>query len=104
MLATLQAIDGPMLAAGDLNEARSWDDTHPGEPWGEEFFTRIAHAGIIDVLHSHWKVERPTRDGYQLDHVLASHDVADRIPCPSVVSDAEHTPADHAPVRFEVVS
>lgn len=105
--------DGPVLAAGDLNEARGWDERHPGHTWGEEFFAAVADAGLVDVTWGLWGEERPTRIyaedlGYQLDRVLASPDVA------RLVRRAQLDPywmqpnsersqlADHVPVWFEL--
>jgi hypothetical protein len=49
-----------VLAAGDLNETRGWDETHPGG-WGRDFFANVASAGLTDVTFSRWRSERRTR-------------------------------------------
>lgn len=85
VLATLArlASEGPSLAAGDLNEARGWDElpAHIGESWGERYFAGVGEAGWVDVTHREWGHERPTRrvptgPSLQLDHILATPTVA----------------------------
>lgn len=112
VLATLRSIDlerFEVLAAGDLNECRAWDDTHPGE-WGREFFERVESACLVDCLHSRWGVERRTSFAsgdaeYQLDHVLATERI-DRLITSADVDEWSATEvssgdrSDHAPVRF----
>lgn len=105
VLATLglMAPQGPVLAAGDLNEARTWDKIHTGH-WGDEFFGRATELGLVDPLHRLWGVERPTRGGYQIDHVLASPDVADAVAAARVMERPDG-PAmlDHLAVWFGLV-
>jgi CO/xanthine dehydrogenase Mo-binding subunit len=55
------ADERPVLAAGDLNEARSWDEAHPGHTWGVEFFDLVGRAGLDDVTYGLWGEERRTR-------------------------------------------
>jgi len=107
---------GPVLACGDLNESRAWDALHPGETWGEEFFERVEDR-LVDCLHdrlpsgsvTHWAPDAPAM---QIDHVLASRDVA-----PLLVNAALPTLdeqwadpraalrndlSDHAPIWFSI--
>lgn len=116
---------GPnVLACGDLNEARGWDDVpgHEGHTWGEEYFGRrdttgqmidgaVQSARLIDVPlaeDAHEVVTRraPGHPPLQLDHLLAGPEVAARITSVSVhAAWASEAPipaglADHAPIRF----
>jgi hypothetical protein len=52
----------PLLIAGDLNEARAWDATHPGHTCSADFFEGIKESGLTDVTFRDWRsTERPTR-------------------------------------------
>jgi endonuclease/exonuclease/phosphatase family metal-dependent hydrolase len=108
VLATLadHARHGPVLAAGDLNEARRWDLTHPGETWGSEYFEAVAAADLVDCLHLLWGEEIATRGDYQIDHVLASRSLAVHIIEAKVLDhrldESQHTPSDHRPVEFVI--
>jgi hypothetical protein len=77
-LGRIRAISELVLAAGDWNEARAWDDHHPGH-WGREFFDAVDAADLVDCTHQRWKGERPTHRQYQDDHVFASPAVHRRI-------------------------
>lgn len=87
VLATLGllAARGPVLAAGDFNEARSWDIRHGGD-WGQDWFANVTKLGLIDVTYSLWGEERPTSRGYQIDHVIATPNIAGLIREASLVS------------------
>lgn len=104
---------GPVLMAGDLNEARGWDVGHPGT-WGEEYFRNATTSGLFAPLHERWDGERPTRWSgpddqapLQLDHVLATADLAAKVTRGHVderwsnpqVAFSEGL-SDHAPVWF----
>lgn len=108
-----------VLAAGDLNECRKWDDDHPPETWGHDFFGGPTSAGLVQraglrpVLHELWNwEEQPTSFGlglahYQLDHVLATPSLAATITADSVAPPDEPDVAagrrsDHAPVSFAI--
>ena len=85
-----------MLAAGDFNEARHWDLSHPGA-WGADYFAAVKANGFIDCLDELWPDEQPTHGELQLDHVLASQ--------PDLVTSAtilENTPSDHRLVEFKI--
>ena len=111
VLATLAecALQGSVLAAGDFNEARDWDDSHPGE-WGRDFFERARKHRLQSPLFELWGEERTTRfnprgRSYQLDHLLATREVAALVTEAWVDDrwdDAEsrHGRSDHAPVWF----
>lgn len=115
VLATLAEIarSGPVLATGDFNECLAWDETHPGG-WGREYFDRVDGAGLVSLTHRDGGVEQQTaftHDGleYQLDHVLATPDLACPIartpqPDPSWTRDRVISGAtsDHAPLWFEI--
>lgn len=101
----------PVLAAGDLNECLRWDETHAGETWGRLYFERLESYGLVPVLSRMWGRELPTyfgvgREPYQLDHVVATPDVAalissaeePSVPDPAHVADG--TASDHASLRF----
>lgn len=104
---------GPVVAAGDYNECLAWDDAHPGE-WGSEYFTRVADSGLVSLTHRDGGAERQsafTHEGleYQLDHVLATPSVADRIadaprvdPNWSQARVIAGEASDHAPLWFEI--
>jgi endonuclease/exonuclease/phosphatase family metal-dependent hydrolase len=94
----------PLLIAGDLNEARAWDASHPGHTCSADFFDAIKEAGLTDVTFRDWRnEERPTRrhPDYQLDRVFASDVIADQIK----VADVEliHDGlSDHAAINFQI--
>jgi endonuclease/exonuclease/phosphatase family metal-dependent hydrolase len=87
----------PVLAAGDFNESRRWDTSHPGETWGEEFFRAVKSFGFVDRLNELWRCEQPTHGDDQLDHVLATPSVASLVTQAEVMDD---TPSDHRLVHF----
>jgi endonuclease/exonuclease/phosphatase family metal-dependent hydrolase len=99
VLATLIAATeaGPVLAAGDFNEARRWDADHAGH-WGRDYFLFADDAGLRDLTYRAWKEERPTHrprgdEGrYQTDHVFATDGLADRFLDASI---GPHPGSDH---------
>lgn len=115
VLATLAELarERRVLAAGDFNECLAWDDSHPGE-WGKEYFARVAESGLTSLTHRDDGVEVRsafTHDGleYQLDHVLASQGVGNRIDRPPYVDSSwsrervlAGETSDHAPLWFEI--
>jgi endonuclease/exonuclease/phosphatase family metal-dependent hydrolase len=104
---------GSVVAAGDYNECLAWDDANPGE-WGREYFARVTDSGLVSLTHRDGGVEQQsafTHEGleYQLDHVLATPSVADRIAqAPRVDPDWSRERviageiSDHAPLWFEI--
>jgi hypothetical protein len=50
------AADHQVVAAGDWNEARGWDQHPPnaGDTWGADFFQRVADAGLVDCSYRDW--------------------------------------------------
>ena len=101
---------GPLLAAGDLNEARDFDLVN-GEQvgsWGQEYFQRLKEAGLHDVTFERWGEERPTRGTLQLDHVLhndGTKGLLDGLPAPELDtawSDQDHALSDHTPIWFRL--
>jgi hypothetical protein len=65
----------PLLAAGDLNEARGFDVDEAGKPlgtWGREYFDRLVTSGLHPWLHDSWTGERATHAHLQLDHIIVS--------------------------------
>lgn len=110
-LADLVSDGHHVLAAGDYNECRRWDETHPGTTWGQQYFENVRQAGLTSVTSAHWTRERQTYlgsdAGYQLDHVLASADVAPLIDDVTLQSwepnDVESgTSPDHAWIGFSI--
>jgi len=96
---------GPLLAAGDFNESRRWDETHRGETWGNEYFSAVANAHLVDCLDRQWGREIATRGGHQLDHVLADETVAAHVTSARVLDhmlDGSHVPSDHHPIEFVI--
>ncbi len=77
LLSTLAglAASGPLLAAGDLNEAEAHDldprSDHHGT-WGKEYFERLSTGGLTDHLSQSWRGERPTRGRLQLDRLIVN--------------------------------
>jgi hypothetical protein len=72
---SILAGDGPLLAAGDLNEAQDFDiDEHGSRvgTWGHEYFQRAGQQQLTAWLHEAWGSERPTHKRLQLDHILLS--------------------------------
>lgn len=107
----------PVLAAGDLNEARQWDADHRNETWGSEFFeTSVPKSGLQNVTWDLWRAERRTRfhrtqPPYQLDVFLASPPLAleglsARVDEAWVDKESfwEQQLSDHAPVWLSVGS
>jgi Endonuclease/Exonuclease/phosphatase family len=91
-----------VLAAGDWNEARRWDDTHGGT-WGKDFFRSVEDAGLVDCAFRDWEAERATHGEYQDDHVFATSSISDRIgdlDCCELAPDGAGT--DHLAIRFSV--
>jgi hypothetical protein len=112
-----------VLACGDLNEARGWDDVHSGHTWGEEFFGRMEEGVLVSgVVQAKQLVEVPLSDSgeevvtrrapghppLQLDHILTSGSVAPRISDVRVdhawtqKRNAADGLADHAPIWFRI--
>ena len=60
------------VAAGDLNESRLYDE-HQGEPWAHLLFGTALREGLHAPTFQAWAGEQPTRDRYQIDHVLATN-------------------------------
>lgn len=93
--------EGPLLAAGDFNEARE-SDPHFGGPWGVQYFAGLAEGGLVDCTYGRWgDSERPTRGPFQDDHILATPDIDGLISDPAVI-DVSRGPggSDHAPLRW----
>lgn len=92
-----------VIAAGDLNEARNWDLTHPGDS-GAAFFGRLAERGLVDTCCEDGSDAAathgdPDHGGLRLDHVMTSRLLSDRVVVTGVGSEA---PADHRPVEFTI--
>lgn len=86
-----------VLAAGDLNESRLYDE-HVGRPWAAEYFARLRDAGLFDATYGRWgDRERPTRGEFQDDHVLATAEVDRLIRIPVVQPGCG---SDHLPVAW----
>ncbi|NUR08304.1 MAG: hypothetical protein HOQ45_15020 [Nocardioidaceae bacterium] len=101
-----------VLAAGDYHVSLGWDADRR-ERWAELYFAAARDAGLVPVLHDRWGTEYPTAFGqhvprYQLDHVLASREVAEAIPAPPLPEPpdeadvADGLASDHAPIWFEL--
>jgi endonuclease/exonuclease/phosphatase family metal-dependent hydrolase len=108
VLTSVQRVAGqyPVLAAGDWNEARAWDDTHPGAS-GREFFTRVDRARLVDCTWRAWAGQeratcRPSTGAeLQVDHVFASRRVDYAIAEVAVIEDgALAGGSDHLPISF----
>ena len=103
-LGSVSADGQSLLAAGDYNESREYQP-----PFGSQFFARVERSGLVDVTYSHWQSERQTHfDGrhpkIQVDHVLASPDVAQLVVHepfvdPDWIDETSRADrSDHAPV------
>lgn len=90
---------GPLIVAGDWNEARGWDVDHAGVA-GAQFFERVAFAGFVDCAHRKWGAEKPTHGTYQLDHVFATIDVARHV---DVAVAPGGVIADHESIGFDIL-
>ena len=97
-----------VLAAGDLNECRAWDQVEDGQ-WGADYFANVEAAGYVDVTWSAWGEEKPTclaaGRALQLDHVFATPITAARITGPAVAPIVpEHVASgessDHTTINF----
>ncbi|MCW2672987.1 MAG: endonuclease/exonuclease/phosphatase family protein [Frankiales bacterium] len=112
----------PVVACGDLNEARGWDELpgKEGQTWGTEFFGstadggRVGEHGLLDVPLSDDGREVVTRrkEGHpalQLDHILVSKDLRANVrnahvdPAWTAANGEVVGLADHAPLWFELV-
>lgn len=122
MLETVRRCGPDVLACGDFNEARGWDDVHTGHTWGAEYFGRpddngrlvdgaVQSAALVEVPLSADGTEVVTRRApghppLQLDHVLAGRDVAALVRDARVDEDwtgsspAVSGLADHGPISF----
>ena len=125
VIATLVALAGagePLLAAGDLNECEAWDEDHAPQRWWPPLHQTLTTAGLALPLRATFPQdpELPGRRGseqqthfgsehdYQLDHVIATADLA------AAVNHAHVEPvwnradveagnlSDHAPVWFSL--
>jgi endonuclease/exonuclease/phosphatase family metal-dependent hydrolase len=97
------AADGsPVIAPGDYNECRRWDDDHPGHTCGYEFFIGLSNAGIGDCTSS-WNPERATRQNppYQVDRVFADERTCEHIAVRDEMPSFDGL-SDHAPIWFEI--
>ena len=124
VLETIARAGPAVLACGDLNEARGWDDLpqHTGHTWGAEFFgTRtpdgqliggsIPALGLVEVALSDDGSEvvtrrKPGHPWLQLDHIITTaplatliHDIAVDPAWTAGTREAAGL-ADHAPIRF----
>ena len=95
-----------LIAAGDWNEARHWDDGDRHRvKGGREFFRNVEAVGLDDRCCPEGAHEAEARDGLttshglHLDHVFTSRSVSDRVVVTGVGSEA---PADHRPVEFTI--
>jgi endonuclease/exonuclease/phosphatase family metal-dependent hydrolase len=89
---------GGVIAAGDWNEAREWDSTHPNDG-GVEFFNNVKPEELVDVCCPGDKDGAPTRGDLRIDHVFASPSVSEVIEVTGLCADR---PADHHPVEFTI--
>lgn len=108
LLTSVQRVAGeyPVLVAGDWNEARAWDETHPGAS-GREFFTRVQAAQLVDCTWRAWAGKeratcRPTvGTELQVDHVFASRRVDYAVTDVAVIEAGELAGgSDHLPISF----
>jgi endonuclease/exonuclease/phosphatase family metal-dependent hydrolase len=93
-----------LLVAGDWNEARTWDDTHPGTS-GAQFFERVTAANLVDCTWEAWHGEKPTcrptnGASLQVDHVFATPDVAPSVRELRVAEPLQASGSDHFPITF----
>jgi endonuclease/exonuclease/phosphatase family metal-dependent hydrolase len=126
VLDTVSQYGPDVLACGDLNEARGWDDTpgHEGHTWGREYFGKLDEAGrlsdgavqvaqLVDVPLGNGTEEVVTRRAaghppLQLDHLLAGREMARRIsdvtvhPAWAAEGPLPAGLADHAPIWFRL--
>ncbi len=75
LLATLTILsqDNALIAAGDFNEAQSFDVVNGRQlgTWGAEYFKRVEQSGLSSFTWERWQqAERPTHGALQLDHVF----------------------------------
>jgi hypothetical protein len=117
---------GPLvLACGDLNEARGWDDVpgHEGHTWGTELFGSssgtspathgvLHEKGLVDIPLTVTGEEAVTRrapghPSLQLDHIVAPRELAQHVRDGSLdkawtepVLGVQTGLADHAPIWF----
>lgn len=97
---------GGLIAAGDWNEARHWDDGGRHRvKGGREFFRNVNEVGLVDRCCPDGAHETEARDGLttshglHLDHVFTSQSLGDRVVVTGLGSSA---PADHRPVEFTI--
>jgi hypothetical protein len=127
VLETVARYAPAVLACGDLNEARGWDDLpeHAGHTWGADYFGArnddgqlaggsVQARNLFDVPLSADGSEVITRrqqghPSLQLDHILTSPQLAGQIRGvevdPNWNSNTETAAglADHAPIRFTLI-
>ena len=100
LLATVRRVasEYQVIAAGDWNEARAWDDEHP-DGGGEEFFERVGAGNcLVDVCCGR-KDGPATRGALRLDHVFASQPIRAAV---HTLGLGTARPTDHWPVEFTI--
>ena len=104
------SMKGPLLAAGDFNESRHYD-----EPLGKQFFELVHQSNLIDVTYSRWGHEKqthfdPRHPQLQVDHVFATPDInqlvvdAPRLDPLWMSPESRVDRSDHAPVWFKLAT
>lgn len=97
--------DVPVIAAGDWNEARAWDERHPEDDGsGAKFFKQLGVRGLIDACCPNGADADPTHgsDGraLRLDHIVTTKNIPFAVDIEPPTGEA--WPADHRPVEFTI--
>jgi hypothetical protein len=100
----------PLLVAGDFNEARDdvyFDSSGASGSWGQEYFNSLESADLVEVSLRDGREAFPTRGRLQLDHILATASLVDRLELGNVRLDKEwdnpgHSLSDHSALWFDL--
>jgi hypothetical protein len=100
-LAALATDGHRVLAAGDFNEAMSWDPAYRTTT-SAEFFGRLGTHGFRDVTASVWdgEVTTQTRHPYQVDRIFATADVEVALEPHETSLGPNDGLSDHLPISF----
>lgn len=90
-----------VVAVGDYNEAHAWDVRHRTST-SQEFFSRLASHGLLDVTHRAWgaEVTTQTKHPYQVDRIIASKGTSVMVADPAAAVGEDDGLSDHLPISF----
>lgn len=99
------SLTAPLVVGGDWNTARKFQKSpYADARVSEAFFERLSREGWTDCTWQRWEgEERPTHRGYQLDHLFADNETAQRfVECSIIDTEQTRALSDHLPLVAEV--